>query len=202
MGQCDYRVTWEAMREFTEGRSDTTPDELWLLEHDPVYTLGMNGDFRHLLEPTETPVIKTDRGGQITWHGPGQLIAYPLLDLRRRSLAIRALITALETSVIGLLRQYGLAGTGRSGAPGVYVEGRKIASVGLRVRRGCSYHGMSFNINPDLTAFSAINPCGYEGLAVTSLVELGVSARPADVVAPFALELTNRLQDASDSAGG
>lgn len=193
LGLRDYEPTWQAMREFTETRDETTPDELWLLEHPPVYTLGMNGDLRHLVRATDTPVVKTDRGGQITWHGPGQLIAYPLVDLRRKNLGIRAMVTALENAAIGLLKQYGIAAEARKDAPGVYVAGRKIASLGLRVRRGCCYHGLSLNVNPDLAAFAAINPCGYAGLEVTSLVELGVEARVCDVMAPLAVEIMRRL---------
>lgn len=193
LGLRDYEPTWQAMRDFTEARSEATPDELWLLEHPPVYTLGMNGDPRHLLRATEIPVVKTDRGGQITWHGPGQLVAYLLADLRRKNLGIRSLVSALENAVIGLLKQYGLAAEARRDAPGVYVEGRKIASVGLRVRRGCSYHGLSLNVNPDLSAFAAINPCGYAGLETTSLARLGVEARPCDVMAPLAVEIMRTL---------
>lgn len=193
LGTQDYESAWQAMRDFTEARGDETPDELWLLEHPPVYTLGLNGDPSHLLRATETPVIKTDRGGQITWHGPGQLVAYLLADLRRRNLGIRALVSALENATIGLLKQYGIAAEARREAPGVYVEGRKIASVGLRVRRGCSYHGLSLNVNPDLSAFAAINPCGYAGLETTSLARLGIEARPCDVMAPLAVEIMRTL---------
>jgi lipoyl(octanoyl) transferase len=194
LGLRDYEPTWRAMRDFTETRGKDTPDELWLLEHTSVYTLGLNGDLRHLVQATDVPVIKVDRGGQITWHGPGQLVAYPLLDLRRKNLGIRALVTALENAVIGLLRQYGIASEARREAPGVYVEGKKIASVGLRVRRGCSYHGLSLNVNPDLSAFAAINPCGYAGLEVTSLAELGVDARPCELAAPLAVEVIRGLE--------
>lgn len=189
----DYEPTWQAMREFTETRGEDAVDRLWLLEHPPVYTLGMNGDPRHLLEPTAIPVVKTDRGGQITWHGPGQLVAYLLADLRRKNLGVRALVSALEDAAIGLLKQYGLAAVARREAPGVYVDGRKIASVGLRVRRGCCYHGLSLNVNPDLAAFAAINPCGYAGLETTSLARLGVEARPVDVAAPLAVEIMRNL---------
>jgi lipoyl(octanoyl) transferase len=193
LGIRDYEPTWQAMRGFTETRGEDAADELWLLEHPPVYTLGLNGDIRHLVQTTELPVVKTDRGGQITWHGPGQLIAYPLIDLRRKNLGVRALVTALEGSVIGLLRQYGIVAEAKKEAPGVYVEGRKIASVGLRVRRGCSYHGLSLNVNPDLSPFAAINPCGYAGLEVTSLAELGVDARPCEVAAALAVEIMQNL---------
>jgi lipoyl(octanoyl) transferase len=193
LGIMDYQAAWESMRRLTETRDENAPDELWLLEHPPVYTLGLNGDRRHLVETTELPVIDTDRGGQITYHGPGQLIAYPLLDLRRKKLGIRALVTALEAAVVGLLGQYGIEGRARREAPGVYVAGRKIASLGLRVRRGCCYHGLSLNVNPDLAPFAAINPCGYAGLEVTSLAELGVSASPHETAAPLAVEIMRNL---------
>jgi lipoyl(octanoyl) transferase len=193
LGLQNYEPTWQAMRNFTETRGEDAPDELWLLEHSPVYTLGLNGDIRHLVQITELPVVKTDRGGQITWHGPGQLIAYPLIDLRRKNLGVRALVTALENAAIGLLKQYGIVAEARKEAPGVYVDGRKIASVGLRVRRGCSYHGLSLNVNPDLSPFAAINPCGYAGLEVTSLVKLGVDARACEVAAALAVEIMKNL---------
>lgn len=192
-GMRDYGATWQAMREFTDARDADTPDELWLLEHSPVYTLGLNGDPRHLLKTTDAPVLKTDRGGQITWHGPGQLIAYTLVDLRRKQLGIRALVGGLEQAVIDLLRQYGIAARARPEAPGVYVEGRKIAALGLRVRRGCSYHGLSLNVNPDLTGFAAINPCGQAGLEVTSLARLGIAAEVHDLMAPLAVEIMEKL---------
>jgi lipoyl(octanoyl) transferase len=194
LGFRDYAATWAEMRDFTETRGEDTPDELWLLEHPPVYTLGLNGDPRHLLHATDTPLVKTDRGGQITWHGPGQLIAYMLLDLKRRNLGIRSLVTGLENAVIGLARQYGIKAEGDRAAPGVYVNGQKLASVGLRVRRGCSYHGLSLNVNPDLAAFGHINPCGYEGLAVTSLAELGVETKPAEVAGGLAVEILSGLR--------
>jgi lipoyl(octanoyl) transferase len=193
LGLRDYEPTWQAMRDFTESRGEDTPDELWLLEHPPVYTLGLNGDPSHLVQAVDVPVIQVDRGGQITWHGPGQLVAYPLLDLRRKNLGIRALVTALENAVIGLLKQYGIASEARREAPGVYVEGKKIASVGLRVRRGCSYHGLSLNVNPDLSAFAAINPCGYAGLEVTSLAGVGVETRPVEVAGALGVEVMESL---------
>jgi lipoyl(octanoyl) transferase len=193
LGRQDYETTWQAMRDFTEARGEDTPDQLWLLEHPPVYTLGLNGDLRHLIRATDLPVVKTDRGGQITYHGPGQLIAYVLVDLRRKNLGVRSLVTALENAVIGLLKQYGIAAQSRKEAPGVYVDGRKIASVGLRVRKGCSYHGISFNVDMDLAPFAAIHPCGHAGLEVTSLAELGVEARIHDVMAPLSIEIMQNL---------
>lgn len=193
LGLRDYESTWQAMRDFTEQRGETACDELWLLEHPPVYTLGLNGNPAHLLRPTDVPVVKTDRGGQITYHGPGQLVAYVLADLRRKNLGVRAVVSALENAAIGLLKQYGLAAAARREAPGVYVDGRKIAALGLRVRRGCCYHGLSLNVNLDLAPFAAINPCGYAGLATTSLAELGIGAHTHEVMAPLAVEIMQNL---------
>ncbi|SMF97129.1 lipoyl(octanoyl) transferase [Methylomagnum ishizawai] len=193
LGLKDYEDTWRAMRQFTETRGADTPDELWLLEHPPVYTLGMNGDPAHLLRASPIPVVKTDRGGQITYHGPGQLVAYLLADLKRNHLGVRSLVSLLENAAIGLLAQYGLKAVARPDAPGVYVEGRKIASVGLRVRRGCSYHGLSLNVDLDPAPFSAINPCGHAGLEVTSLAALGIGARVVDVMAPLAGRIMDGL---------
>lgn len=193
LGLTDYETTWRAMQDFTEQRDEETPDELWLLEHHPVYTLGLNGDVRHMIRTTDIPVLKTDRGGQITYHGPGQLIAYVLVDLRRKNLGIRRLVSALENAVIGLLKQYGITAEARRDAPGVYVDGRKIASLGLRVRKGCSYHGLSLNVSSDLSPFSAINPCGYAGLEVTSLTALDVAIQPHEAAAPLTVEIMQTL---------
>jgi lipoyl(octanoyl) transferase len=172
-GLSDYSAAWAEMRAFTDGRTQDTPDELWLLQHPPVFTLGQAGRAEHLLDPGEIPVIQTDRGGQVTYHGPGQLVAYVLVDLRRAGLGIKGLVHLLEGAVIGLLAGYGIEAQARPDAPGVYVAGAKIASLGLRVRRGCCYHGLSLNVDMDLTPFLRINPCGYPGLAVTQLVDLG-----------------------------
>lgn len=169
LGMQDYQATWDAMRAFTQTRTEDTADELWLLEHPPVFTFGQAGKKEHLLHPHDIPVIQTDRGGQVTYHGPGQLIAYVLFDLRRGACSIRELVTRLESMVITILAKYGVVGYTDHQRPGVYVQDRKIASVGLRVKRGCSYHGLSFNINMDLTPFSYINPCGYRGLCMTQL---------------------------------
>ncbi|WP_434110941.1 lipoyl(octanoyl) transferase LipB [Methylocaldum sp. GT1TLB] len=193
LGLTEYETTWRAMQDFTEQRDEDTPDELWLLEHHPVYTLGLNGDVRHMIRTTDIPVVKTDRGGQITYHGPGQLIAYVLVDLRRKNLGIRRLVSALENAVIGLLKQYGITAEARRDAPGVYVDGRKIASLGLRVRKGCSYHGLSLNVSSDLSPFSAINPCGYAGLEVTSLTALDVAIQPHEAAAPLTVEIMQTL---------
>ncbi|MGX2032868.1 MULTISPECIES: lipoyl(octanoyl) transferase LipB [Methylocaldum] len=193
LGLTEYETTWRAMQDFTEQRDEDTPDELWLLEHHPVYTLGLNGDVRHMIRTTDIPVVKTDRGGQITYHGPGQLIAYVLVDLRRKNLGIRRLVSTLENAVIGLLKQYGITAEARRDAPGVYVDGRKIASLGLRVRKGCSYHGLSLNVSSDLSPFSAINPCGYAGLEVTSLTALDVAIQPHEAAAPLTVEIMQTL---------
>ena len=173
LGRCDYPPTWHEMQAFTDRRDANTPDELWLVEHPPVFTQGMNGRPEHLLDPGDIPVVAVDRGGQVTYHGPGQLVVYPLLDLRRRQLGIRDLVQRLEFAVIDLLAGYGIEALGRRDAPGVYVEGRKIASLGLRVRRGCSYHGLSLNVEMDLSPFARINPCGFPGLEVTRCADLG-----------------------------
>src|SRR5262245_44220458 len=156
------------MQRFTDARDADTPDELWLLEHPPVFTLGMAADPSHVLAAGDIPVVRTDRGGQVTYHGPGQLVAYPLLDLKRHGLSVRALVTLLEESVIGLIAAEGISGEARRDAPGVYVQGRKLASLGLRVRRGASYHGLALNVDLDLEPFARINPCGLVGQAVTS----------------------------------
>ena len=190
-GRMPYEPTWQAMRDFTNRRTADTPDELWLLEHDPVYTLGLAGDLRHLLNPTDTPVVKTDRGGQITWHGPGQLVAYVLCDLRRLNLGPREMVRKIEASLIATLAGLGIDAERRAGAPGVYVGPAKIAALGLRIRNGCSYHGLSLNVNCELTPFAGINPCGYAGLAVTSLAALGVHT----AVEAVGLRLIDALQD-------
>jgi lipoyl(octanoyl) transferase len=182
LGLAAYEPTWRAMQALTETRDAGTGDEIWLLEHPPVYTLGLNGNRAHVLAPGAIPVVHIDRGGQVTYHGPGQLVVYPLLDLKRRKLGVRALVCALEHAVIATLGGYGIEACTRRGAPGVYVGERKIASLGLRVRRGCSYHGLAFNVGMDLEPFRRINPCGYAGLEVTQVADLGGPAQ-LDVVA-------------------
>lgn len=169
LGKQEYDAAWLAMRDYTNTRDESTPDEIWLLEHPPVFTQGQNGKPEHVLNPGEIPVIKTDRGGQVTYHGPGQLMIYTLINLKRRKLNVRELVTRLENSVIDFLASYGVNAAARRDAPGVYVDGKKIASIGLRVRKGCSYHGIAFNIDMDLTPFSRINPCGFASLAMTQL---------------------------------
>ena len=172
LGQVDYRSTWERMQQFTAARTGETADELWFLEHPPVFTLGMAGRREHLLAPGDIPVVTSDRGGQVTYHGPGQLVVYTLIDLRRAGLGVRDLVTALEQSVIQYAATLGVTASARREAPGVYVAERKLASVGIRIRRGCSYHGVALNVNMDLEPFLRINPCGYAGLAMVQLSDI------------------------------
>lgn len=172
LGRQPYEPVWRAMQRFTDGRDDTTVDELWLVEHDPVFTLGQAGKPEHVLAPGDIPVIHVDRGGQVTYHGPGQIVAYPLLDLRRLKLGVRQYVDRIEQAVIDTLADWRITAARREGAPGVYVDDRKIAALGIRVRRGCSFHGLAFNVDMDLEPFGRINPCGYAGLQVTSMVEL------------------------------
>ena len=174
LGLHDYEPLWRDMQQFTETRSSLTPDEIWFTEHPPVFTLGLNASREHLLTPGDIPVIQVDRGGQVTYHGPGQLMIYPLLDLKRTGLGVRDLVTGLEQTVVDLLAEFDIEAASREDAPGVYVEGRKVASVGLRVRRGGSYHGMALNIDVDLEPFLRINPCGFSDLEVTDLTALGI----------------------------
>ena len=188
LGLVNYDATLHRMRDFTMERTAETPDELWQVEHPPTYTLGVAAKPEHLPRVDNgIPVVKTDRGGQITYHGPGQVVIYTLLDLRRRNLGVRALVRKLEQAVIELLKAYRIEAEGREDAPGVYVAGAKVAALGLRIRNGCCYHGLSLNVDMDLSPFDAINPCGYPGLAVTQLRELGVPDSP-DAVANKLLE--------------
>lgn len=194
LGRTGYQPTWEAMRAFTDGRGPETPDELWLTEHPPVFTLGQAGKPEHLLDPGAIPVIRVDRGGQVTFHGPGQVMAYLLLDLKRRGLGVRELVERLELAVIGLLAAHGIEAHGRRDAPGVYVGAAKIAALGLRVRHGRSYHGLSLNVAMDLEPFSRINPCGYQGLEVTQLSALGGPAELERVADELAAHLARVLE--------
>jgi lipoyl(octanoyl) transferase len=180
LGVVDYAECWKAMRAFTDTREPTTEDQLWLVEHPPVFTQGQAGRAEHVLAPGDIPVVQTDRGGQVTYHGPGQLIAYVLVDLRRLKLGVRAFVSALEGGVIDLLERFGVEAAARPDAPGVYVDGAKIASVGLRVRHGRSYHGIALNLDLDPEPFQRINPCGYAGLAVTRLVDHLGGERPPE----------------------
>jgi lipoyl(octanoyl) transferase len=179
LGRVEYGPTWRAMQDFTAQHTAGTPDELWLLEHPPVYTLGVAGRAAHLPRVANgIPVVKTDRGGQITYHGPGQVVIYVLLDLRRRGLAVRPLVRLMENAVIDLLAAYGVTAAGRLEAPGVYVNGAKVAALGLRIRDGRCYHGLAFNVDMDLSPFHVIDPCGYSGLAVTQARDLGITDGP------------------------
>jgi lipoyl(octanoyl) transferase len=197
MGLTRYAPVWEEMRTFTLQREPTTSDEIWLTEHLPVYTLGLAGDPEHRLRDNGIPLVNVDRGGQITYHGPGQIVVYPLLDLKRRDLRVRELVARMEQSAIDLLADYGLTGAIRPGAPGVYVSGAKIASLGLRVRRGCCYHGLALNVDMDLAPFLAINPCGYPGLAVTQMRDLGVDDSLDAIQENLLAHLLARLGDTS-----
>lgn len=172
LGQRPYHPVWQDMQRFTDQRDETTADELWLLQHAPVFTLGKNGKPEHIRDPGSIPVIQSDRGGQVTYHGPGQIVVYTLLDLKRMNIGVRELVTRIENGVIGLLQDFAVEASARRDAPGVYVDGRKIAALGLRVRKGCSFHGLSLNVDMDLAPFSQINPCGYKDLKVTQLTEL------------------------------
>lgn len=169
--QQDYSSCWENMKAFTDHRNEQTPDELWFLQHPPVFTQGQAGKPEHILNAGNIPIVQTDRGGQVTYHGPGQLVAYTLFDLRRLGIGIRSLIERLESAVIMTLSEYGIISKGRRDAPGVYVDEAKICSMGLRVKRGCSYHGIAFNVNMDLSPFQRINPCGFKNLAVTDIAK-------------------------------
>lgn len=175
LGLVDYQATWAAMQAFTANRTPDTPDEIWVLQHPPVYTLGLNGKPEHLPLNSSIPVIKIDRGGQITYHGPGQIVIYLLLDLKRRSMGVRALVSLMEQAAVTLLRNHGIQAENRADAPGVYVKDAKIAALGLRIKRGCSYHGLSLNVDMDLTPFLAINPCGYPDMQVTQTKDLGIA---------------------------
>jgi lipoyl(octanoyl) transferase len=195
LGRVDYEPTWRAMQKFTDERTPETPDEIWLLEHEPVFTLGMNADRSHVLAPADIRVIHIDRGGQVTYHGPGQLVVYPLIDVRRAALGVRDLITALERSVIRYLAGHGVAAECRPGAPGVYVGARKIASVGLRIRRGGSYHGLALNVCMDLEPFGRINPCGYAGLQMTQLADFQADLDVKRVACDFGPLLVDVLRE-------
>ncbi len=173
-GRQDYVPLWREMQDFTDARGESTPDEIWFVEHPPVFTMGLNASKEHLLAPGDIPVVQIDRGGQVTFHGPGQLMVYPLIDIRRANIGVRCLVSALEQSVVDLATEHGVAAYARKDAPGVYVDGDKLASVGLRIRRGSSFHGMALNVSIDLEPFSRINPCGYAGLEMTDLHRLGI----------------------------
>ena len=196
LGLVDYAPTLQAMKDLTDTRGPEDPDQLWLLQHPRVFTQGQAGKAEHVLAPGDIPVIQVDRGGQVTYHGPGQWVLYLMIDLRRRSWGVRDLVNMIERSIVLLLAEYGIEAAPKPDAPGVYVAGAKIASLGLRVRRGCSYHGLALNVNPDLQPFQRINPCGYAGLEVTSMAALlGEDAPTMDAVADCLLAaLQRRLQ--------
>ncbi|MDD5471111.1 MAG: lipoyl(octanoyl) transferase LipB [Sideroxydans sp.] len=194
LGMVDYEPTWRAMQQFTSERTTDTLDEIWLVQHPPTYTQGQAGKPEHLLNPTSIPVVKIDRGGQITYHGPGQMVIYLLLDLRRWKINVRDLVRLIEQAVIDLLAEHGVQAEGRTDAPGVYVNGAKIAALGLKIRNSCCYHGLSFNVDMDLTPFDNINPCGYQDLRVTQCVELGIAAEFEELQAELTQNLVHGLQ--------
>ena len=194
LGQVDYATAWHDMQSFTNSRDHNTPDELRFLEHPPVFTLGRNGKQEHLHNTGEIPVINTDRGGQVTYHGPGQLIAYPLLNINRRQLGVQSLVQILEQAVIDLCTDYRIDAHRREKAPGVYVEDHKLAALGLRIRKGCSFHGLSLNVDMDLTPFSMIDPCGYAGMEVTQLRDLGVKESMKTITDQFQNHLEHLLK--------
>jgi len=193
LGRVEFDPTWRAMQALTAARTPASPDEIWLLEHPPVYTQGQAGKPEHLLRVTTIPVVPIDRGGQITYHGPGQIVAYVLVDLRRRAYGIRELVTRLEQAVIDVLAVQGIAAERMNGAPGVYVNGAKIAALGLRVKHGCTYHGLALNVDMDLRPFAAINPCGYPGLAVTDCRSLGLDVSFTEMEQALASALQNSI---------
>lgn len=183
LGRRPYEPVWRAMQAYTDGRDEDSPDQIWQVEHDPVFTLGQAGRWEHVLAPGQIPVVAVDRGGQVTYHGPGQLVVYPLLDLRRLGLGVRGLVDCVEQAVIDTLATWDISAARRPGAPGVYVGQAKVMALGLRVRRGCTFHGLAFNVNMDLEPFARINPCGFQGLAVTQVLDLGGPSSPAAVAA-------------------
>ena len=182
LGEKPYAETWQAMKSFTDSRDECAADEFWYVQHPPVYTLGQAGKVEHLLRPGDIPIVHSDRGGQVTYHGPGQLVCYLLLDIRRLQLGVRDLVTAIEQSIVQLINSYGVAAEAKPEAPGVYVDGRKLAALGLRIRKGCSYHGLSLNVDMDLGPFSNINPCGIEGLEVVDMKRLGIDRPMAKIM--------------------
>ncbi|MBL8434151.1 MAG: lipoyl(octanoyl) transferase LipB [Zoogloea sp.] len=194
-GRVPYEPTWRAMQDFTAQRDASTPDELWLVEHPPVYTLGQAGKAEHLLHVTNIPLVKIDRGGQITYHGPGQVVGYLLLDLHRRGLKVREMVHLLEQALIDCIADYGLDARRKDGAPGVYIDDAKVAALGLRVKNGCSYHGLSLNVDMDLTPFTWINPCGYSGLQTIQLKDFGVTEGPEDVATRLLGHLQRHFPD-------
>lgn len=194
LGLVEYQPTWDAMRRFTAERTAETRDEIWLVQHPPIYTQGLAGRPEHLLHPTNIPVVRTDRGGQVTYHGPGQIVAYLLLDMRRWKLTVRELVCLMEQAAIDLLGEFGVIAEGRKDAPGVYVNDAKIASLGLKIKNGCCYHGLALNVDMDLAPFANVNPCGHAGLRVTQCRELGITAGIEELQAQLAQNLIHGLQ--------
>ena len=199
-GRTRYEPVWRAMQAFTDARTPETADELWLVEHEPVFTLGQAGKWEHVLMPGDIPVIPVDRGGQVTYHGPGQIVAYPLLDLRRLGLGVREYVQRIEQAVIDTLGEWNILAARRDGAPGVYINGAKIAALGIRVRRGCTFHGLAFNVDMDLEPFRRINPCGFAGLTVTQVLDWGGPSRLADVQTVLVGELARQFDLSSHPA--
>ena len=197
LGWQEYVPCWKDMQAFTDDRDSTTPDEIWFCEHPPVFTLGLNAAKEHLLTPGDIEVVQIDRGGQVTYHGPGMLMVYPLIDIRRANIGVRRLVTALEQAVVDLAAQYGIDAAAKPEAPGVYVAGAKLASVGLRIRRGASFHGMAVNVDGDLEPFSRINPCGYQGLEMTDFRRLGVELSLEDAARKFEPLFLQHLEKAT-----
>ena len=193
LGRVDYQPTFQAMQDFTASRTPETPDEIWIVEHPPVYTLGQAGKPEHILQDIGIPIVKIDRGGQVTYHGPGQVVIYLLLDLARLRIKVRELVTAIEQAVIDLLANHGVIAERRDGAPGVYVGDAKVAALGLRIRNGCSYHGVSLNVDMDLYPFTAINPCGYAGLKVTQTKDLNIPLTPQEAGEQLSQHLLRQL---------
>ena len=188
-----YEPVWHAMQAFTDTRTPQTPDELWVVEHEPVFTLGQAGKWEHVLAPGSIPVVPVDRGGQVTYHGPGQIVAYPLIDLRRAGIGVREYVHRIEQAVIDTLAEWNILAARKEGAPGVYVNGAKIAALGIRVRRGCTFHGLAFNVDMDLEPFHRINPCGFQGLQVTQVLDLGGPSRLTDVETVLVAELARQF---------
>src|SRR5512141_642710 len=188
-----YEPVWRAMQAFTDARTSESADELWVVEHEPVFTLGQAGKWEHVLLPGDIPVVPVDRGGQVTYHGPGQIVAYPLIDLRRSGIGVRDFVQRIEQAIIDTLAEWNIGAARKEGAPGVYVGAAKVAALGLRVRRGCTFHGLAFNVNMDLEPFRRINPCGFQGLHVTQMLDLGGPSRLADVETVLVAELARQF---------
>ena len=194
LGLEDYQKVWQSMRDFTDSRDANTRDQIWLVEHPAIFTLGQNADPRHLLNAGDIPVLNVDRGGQVTYHGPGQIMMYTLIDLKRTGLGVRRLVTLLEESVIALLAELRIEASARSDAPGVYIGDAKVAALGLRIRRGCSYHGVALNVDLDLDPFQKINPCGFQNLVITRLQDHGITLPRQQLAARLCALFTKKLQ--------